>query len=149
MKRDQNRDKERWNQEAAVFLRFYKKKISWTWFLNFKTKISFKYFTKCTSKSHNNTLKTNTVTVRNFIKAVTKIRTCKNSPPLKHLIFNSMKLSKGSEKTQKNKSSSKWNKSQILCLKKLNKIKKPLLKNLSKSIFSIMKSTVMKKHGNN
>lgn len=40
-----------------------------------------KFFTKFMKKTHNNTLKTSIATVKNFTKAVTKIRTYKNNLP--------------------------------------------------------------------
>lgn len=70
-------------------------------------RINFKYFTKSMKRTHNNTHKTNTVTVSNFIKAVTKIRIWKNSQQYKLLIYNSIKLSKDSDKIPKSKSLNK------------------------------------------
>jgi len=43
--------------------------------------MNFKFSTKFMKKTLNNTLKTSIATVRNFTKAVTKIRTYKNSLP--------------------------------------------------------------------
>lgn len=69
--------------------------------------MNFKFSTKFMKKTPNNTPKTSIATVKNFIKAVTKIRTYKNSLLQKHRIYNSIKLYKDSDKIQKNKSLNK------------------------------------------
>lgn len=79
MKLDQGIDRDKWNPRVVAFLKFYKTKTSWTWSLSSKIKMNFKFSTKFMKKTPNNTHKTSTVTVKNFTKAVTKIRTYKNS----------------------------------------------------------------------
>lgn len=81
MKPDQGIDKDKWDLRVVAFLKFYKTKTYWTWSLSSKIKMNFKFSTKFMKKTLNNTLKTSIATVRNFTKAVTKIRTYKNSLP--------------------------------------------------------------------
>lgn len=67
-------------------------------------KTNFTFTTKFTKRFHNNKSKMNTVTVSNFTKAVTKIKTLKNNPHYKHLTSNLMSSFKGLEKIPKSKS---------------------------------------------
>lgn len=83
------------------------------------------------------------------IKIIKNNNKIKNNPQSTNQQYNLMMLFKDSNKIQKNKSLSKLNKFKIICLNKQMKIKKTLLKNSLKNTYYNIRSTAIKRLGNN